>query len=67
MPDGSAYRYVTATVDLALPAEEHNLLVSDDSGELLTTARLRTPGPLAPRARTRARREKRPNGRLLKC
>ena len=44
MPDGSAYQYVTATVDLALPAEEHNLLVSDDSGELLTTARLRTPG-----------------------
>ena len=43
MPDGSAYQYVTATVDLALPAEEHNLLVSDDSGELLTTAGLRTP------------------------
>jgi hypothetical protein len=43
MPDGSAYQYVTATLDLALPAGEHNLLVSDDQGELLTTGRLTTP------------------------
>jgi putative transposase len=43
MPDGSAYRYVTATLDLALPAGEHNLLVCDDQGELLTTGRLSTP------------------------
>jgi putative transposase len=43
MPDGSAYRYVTATLDLALPAGEHNLLVCDDHGELLTTGRLSTP------------------------
>lgn len=42
MPDGSAYRYVTATLDLALPAEE-NLLVTDDQGELITTGRLPTP------------------------
>ena len=47
MPDGSAYRYVTATLDLALTGEEHNLLVSSDQGELLTTGRLPTPGPLA--------------------
>jgi putative transposase len=43
MPDGSAYQYVTATLDLALPAREHNLLVCDDHGELLTTGRLTTP------------------------
>ena len=43
MPDGSAYRYVTATLDLAPPAGEHNLLVCDDQGELLTTGRLSTP------------------------
>lgn len=44
MPDGSAYQYVTATLDLALAAQEHNLLVTDDQGELLTTARLPTAG-----------------------
>lgn len=43
MPDGSAYQYVTATLDLALPGET-NLLVSDDQGELLTTAKLPIPG-----------------------
>jgi hypothetical protein len=43
MPDGSAYQYVTATLDLALPADEHNLLVANDQGELLTTAKLATP------------------------
>jgi hypothetical protein len=42
MPDGSAYQYVTATLDLALP-QEHNLLISDDQGELLTTAKLPIP------------------------
>jgi putative transposase len=44
MPDGSAYQYVTATLDLAVPTDEHNLFVADDQGELLTTARLRTAG-----------------------
>jgi hypothetical protein len=44
MPDGSAYQYVTATLDLALTANEHNVLVSSDQGELLTTGRLPTPG-----------------------
>jgi putative transposase len=43
MPDGSAYQYVTATLDLALTAEEHNLVVCDDQGELLTTGRLPLP------------------------
>ena len=44
MPGGGAYRYVAATLDLALTAEEHNLLVSSDQGELLTTSRLPTRG-----------------------
>ena len=43
MPDGSAYQYVTATLDLAIAADEHNLLISNDQGELLSTGRLPTP------------------------
>ena len=43
LPHGSAYQYVTATLDLALTAEEHNLLISSDQGELLTTGRLPIP------------------------
>jgi putative transposase len=43
MPDGTAYQYLTATLDLAL-ADQHNLLVSNDQGELITTARLPHPG-----------------------
>jgi hypothetical protein len=34
---------VTATLDLALTDDEHNLLVSSDQGELLTTGQLPTP------------------------
>jgi putative transposase len=45
MPDGSAYQYLTATLDLAFAfADQHNLLVSNDQGELITTARLPHPG-----------------------
>ena len=43
MPDGSAYQYVTATLDLARATDEHNLLISNDQGGLLTTARLPAP------------------------
>ena len=43
MPDGSAYQYVTATLDLAIAADQNNLLISNDQGELLTTGRLPTP------------------------
>jgi len=43
MPDGTAYQYLTATLDLAL-TDQHNLLVSNDHGELITTARLPHPG-----------------------
>jgi putative transposase len=42
MPDGTAYQYVTATLDLAL-AEDRNLLVSDNDGQLITVARLAKP------------------------
>jgi putative transposase len=43
MPDGTAYQYLTATLDLAL-TDQHNLLISNDQGELITTARLPHPG-----------------------
>ena len=43
MPDGSAYQYVTATLDVALTDDEHNLIIASDQGELLTTGRLPTP------------------------
>ena len=42
MPDGNAYRYLTATLDFSLP-EPHNLLISDEHGELITTTRLARP------------------------
>lgn len=43
VPDTSAYQYLTATLDLSIAAGQDNLLVCDDSGELVTSARLRTP------------------------
>jgi hypothetical protein len=42
MHDGSAYQYVTATLDPSLD-EGENLLVSDTYGKLLTTNQLTTP------------------------
>jgi hypothetical protein len=51
MPDASAYQYLTATLDLAR-ADHHNLLVSNDQGQLITTARLRHPGGQPPSARS---------------
>jgi putative transposase len=44
MPDGTAYQYVTAALDLALADPDHNLLICDDHGQLLTSTRLPTPG-----------------------
>jgi hypothetical protein len=43
MPNGSAYRYITATLDLALTDDKHNFIIASDHGELLTTGRLPTP------------------------
>ena len=48
MPDGSAYQYVTATLDLALTAREHNLLITSDQGELLTESPPAHPEQLTP-------------------
>jgi putative transposase len=42
MPDGTAYQYVTATLDLALP-DQRNLLISDSDGALITVGRLPKP------------------------
>jgi len=42
MPDGTAYQYVTATLDMSR-TDRDNLLVSDTDGQLLTTGRLSTP------------------------
>ena len=51
MPDGSAYQYVTATLDLALSAEEHNLLVCERPGRAAHHRPAADPRPLTPRAR----------------
>jgi len=44
MPETQVYRYVTATLDLSIPTEEGNLLVSDHDGELLATHNVPRPG-----------------------
>ena len=69
MPDGSAYQYVTVTLDLALFAEEHNLLIASDQGEVLTTARPPAPRPVTPRTHAHgrdAKKGKRPAIEMLK-
>lgn len=43
VPDTSAYQYLTAVLDLVIPAGQDNLLVSDEHGELITAAQLRVP------------------------
>lgn len=43
VPDTSAYQYLTATLDLAIPDGHDNLLLSNEHGELLAAARLRIP------------------------
>lgn len=45
MPETHVYRYVTATLDLAVPADEGNLLVSDTDGEQVVRASVSRPGP----------------------
>jgi len=44
MPETHVYRYVTAALDLAIPAEEGNLLVTDTDGQLVTRTSVRHPG-----------------------
>lgn len=43
MPEALTYRYVTARLDLAIPAEHGNLIVCDHDGEIVTRASLPTP------------------------
>ena len=43
IPDGHAYQYLTATLDLSIAPAHDNLLVCDEHGELITTTRLNTP------------------------
>jgi transposase len=43
VPDTSAYQYLTATLDLAIDRDRDNVLVCDEHGELITSARLRRP------------------------
>jgi hypothetical protein len=38
MPETHVYRYVTATLDLAIPIGEGNLLVADTNGEQVLRA-----------------------------
>jgi hypothetical protein len=43
IPDGHAYQYLTATLDLAIEAGHNNLLICDQHDELVTTTRLHSP------------------------
>jgi putative transposase len=64
VPDGRAYQYLTATLDLALASDTDNLLICDEHGELITSTRLSTPAPHTParRARRAAAAPPRPPG-----
>jgi hypothetical protein len=53
VPDGHAYQYVTATLDLARASATDNLLVCDEHGELIATSRLASPAPDTPARRAR--------------
>jgi len=44
MPETQVYRYVTAALDLSVPAQEGNLLIADHHGELIATHRIPRPG-----------------------
>jgi len=43
VPDGHAYQYLTATLDMAIAPGNDNLLVCDEHGELIATSRLNGP------------------------
>jgi len=43
VPNSSAYQYMTATIDLSIAAGRDNLLICDDTGELVSSARIATP------------------------
>jgi len=45
MPETQVYRYVTAALDLSIPAKESNLLITDHHGELIAAHNIPRPGP----------------------
>lgn len=44
LPETQVYRYLTATLDLSIPAAKGNLLISDHNGELIATHNIPHPG-----------------------
>lgn len=44
MPEHLTYRYVTASLDLAIPSQQGNLLVCDHEGELVQRTSIARPG-----------------------
>ncbi len=44
MPKTQVYSYVTAVLDLSIPADEGNLLITDHHGELIATHNIARPG-----------------------
>ena len=53
MPDGHAYQYLTAALDLSIATGADNLLVCDEHGELITSTHLTSPAPHTPARRAR--------------
>ena len=53
VPDGHAYQYVTAALDLSIATGSDNLRVCDEHGELIATSRLTSPAPDTPARRAR--------------
>ncbi len=43
MPETQVYSYLTATLDLSIPAEKGNLLITDHNGELIAEHRAAQP------------------------
>ncbi len=43
MPETQVYRYLTATLDLSIPADKGNLLIVDHNGELIATHNIPRP------------------------
>jgi putative transposase len=64
VPDGHAYQYLTAALDLSIAEDTDNLLVCDEHGQLITSTRLASPAPHTParRARRAAAAPPRPPG-----
>jgi len=44
MPETHVYSYLTAALDLSIPTEDGNLLISDHDGKLIATHNIPRPG-----------------------